>query len=179
MQQKKAAKQASKQTPDQALIKAPDNMSIAVSAVVRPSPCLRLLQLAFCILAFGVGVLLALRQISCSWPLTGAGLSLLVALTLSFSLLKNSNSHRIDISGVGQIRLTVYQLMPGGVCADGTLVTLMPGSTLWPGLLLLHLRAENGVMVALPVLPDSVSAGLFRPLSVACRTIAARSGDLT
>jgi toxin CptA len=55
----------------------------------------------------------------------------------------------------------------------------MPGSTLWPGLLLLHLRAEDGVMVVLPVLPDSVSAGLFRPLSVACRTIAARSGDLT
>jgi hypothetical protein len=154
-------------------------MSIAVAAVVRPSPCLRLLQLAFCTLALGFGALLALRQLSCSWPLTGACLSLLVALTLSFSLLKNSNSHRIDISGVGLIRLTVYQLMPGGVCADGTLVTLMPGSTLWPGLLLLHLRDENGVMVVLPVLPDSVSAGSFRPLSVACRTIAARSGDLT
>lgn len=154
-------------------------MSIAVSAVVRPSPCLRLLQAVFCILALGFGALLALRQFTYSWPLAGACLSSLAALTLSFSLLKNRNSHRIDISGVGQIRLTVYQLMPGSVRADGTLVTLMPGSTLWPGLLLLHLRTETGIIVVLPVLSDSVGPGVFRPLSVACRTIAARSGDLT
>jgi toxin CptA len=155
-------------------------MSIAVSAVVRPSLCLRLSLAAFCVFALGFSLMLALRQHAYSWPLAGAGASLLAALAWSFSLLDNRNPHRIDISGVGQIRLTVYQLMPaGGVCADGTLVTLTAGSTLWPGLLLLHLRAEDGAVVVLPVLPDSVGAGLFRPLSVACRTIAARNDDLT
>jgi toxin CptA len=155
-------------------------MSIAVSALVRPSPCLRLSLAAFCVLAFGFSLMLVMRQHAYSWPLTGAGASLSIALILSFTLLKNRNSHRIDISGVGQIRLTVYQLMPaGGVCADGILVTLTAGSTLWPGLLLLHLCAEDGDVVVLPILPDSVGAGLFRPLSVACRTIAARNDGLT
>lgn len=157
-------------------------MSIAVSAVVRPSRCLRLSLAAFCGLALGFSLMLVLHRHAYSWPLAGAGASLLAALALSFSLFKNRNPHRIDISGVGQIRLTVYQLMPGGgVCAGGmpTLVTLTAGSTLWPGLLLLHLRAEDGAVVVLPVLPDSVGAGLFRPLSVGCRTIAARNDDLT
>jgi toxin CptA len=154
-------------------------MSIAVSAIVRPSPCLRLLLLAFSMLAIGFGSLLLLRQHAYSWPLSGALISLLTGSILSFFLLKNRNSHRIDISGVGQIRLTVYQLMPGGVRADGTLVTLLAGSTLWPGLLLLRLCTEDGAVVVLPILFDSVGAGLFRPLSVACRTIAARSGELT
>jgi toxin CptA len=154
-------------------------MSIAVSAIVRPSLCLRLLLAAFSIVAIGSGSMLLLRQHAYSWSLLGALLSLLAALILLFFLLKNRNSHRIDISGVGQIRLTVYQVMPGGVRADGTLVTLMAGSTLWPGLLLLRLCAEDGALVVLPVLFDSVGAGLFRPLSVACRTIAARGGDLT
>jgi toxin CptA len=154
-------------------------MSIAVSAIVRPSLCLRLSLAAFSILAIGFSSMLLLRQHAYSWPLPGALVSLLAALILSFSLLKNRNPHRLDISGVGQIRLTVYQLMPGGVRADGTLVTLLAGSTLWPGLLLLRLRTEDGGVVVLPVLFDSVGAGLFRPLSVACRTIAARSGELT
>jgi toxin CptA len=154
-------------------------MSIAVSAIVRPSLCLRLSLAAFSMFSIGFGSLLLLRQHVYSWPLFGALVSLLAALILSFSLLKNRNPHRLDISGVGQIRLTVYQLMPGGVRADGTLVTLLAGSTLWPGLLLLRLRTEDGGVVVLPVLFDSVGAGLFRPLSVACRTIAARSGELT
>jgi toxin CptA len=154
-------------------------MSIAVSAIVRPSLCLRLSLAAFAILAIGFGSMLVLRQQAYSWPLFGACASLLAASSLSFFLLENGNPHQIDISGVGQIRLTVYQLMPGGVRADGSLVTLMAGSTLWPGLLVLRLRAADGAVVVLPVLFDSVGAGLFRPLSVACRSIAARSGDLT
>ena len=155
-------------------------MSIAVSVVVGPSPGLRLSLAALCTLALGFSLMLALRQHAYSWPLAGASISLSAGLASSFSLLKNRNSHRIDISGVGQIRLTVYQVMPeGGVCADGILVTLMAGSTLWPDLLLLHLRAGDGAVVVLPVLPDSVGAELFRPLSVACRTIAARNDSLT
>ena len=153
-------------------------MSIAVSAIVRPSLCLRLSLAAFAMFAICFGSMLLLCQQSYSWPLVGALGSLLAAPSLSFFLLKKRDLHRIDISGVGQIRLTVYQLMPGGVRADGTVVTLMAGSTLWPGLLLLLLSTEDGAMVVLPVLFDSVGAGLFRPLSVACRTIAARSGEL-
>jgi toxin CptA len=53
-------------------------------------------------------------------------------------------------------------------------VQLLPGSTVWPGLMLLRLRDEDGVACALMLLPDSVEAGQFRRLSVAIRDVASR-----
>jgi toxin CptA len=46
-------------------------------------------------------------------------------------------------------------------------VALLPGSTLWPQLLLLRLGTEEGAVLLLPVLRDSVSPGVFRALAVA------------
>ena len=157
-------------------------MSIAVTAVVRPSLCLRLLMAGFGALALGSGLLIYIHQQAFSWPLTGAGASIMAGLILFYSLCKNRNTHRIDISGVGQIRLTVYPYRRGAGMRDcdmhtsdnPTVVELMAGSTLWPGLLLLRLRAEDGTVSVIPVFTDSVGAVLFRPLCVACRAIAAR-----
>ncbi|HAT31836.1 MAG TPA: hypothetical protein DCW29_13565 [Janthinobacterium sp.] len=91
---------------------------------------------------------------------------------------ENRKARRIDISGVGQIRLTVYQHMDGvDANGEGFAVSLMAGSTLWPGLLLLRLRREDGVDgadVALALWPGGAA---FRPLAVACRAIAARQGE--
>ncbi len=83
------------------------------------------------------------------------------------------NVRRIDISGLGQLRLTVQQgLGPQG--ARAAVVRLLPGSTVWPGLLLLRLRGEDGRLWALVLLPDSVEPGQFRRLAVAIRDVASR-----
>ena len=80
----------------------------------------------------------------------------------------------IDISGLGEIRLTVQQSM-GSAQARTIRVQLMPGSTLWPRCLLLLLRPEQGGPVrVLPVLPDSIAPDQFRALAVALRAIAGR-----
>ena len=155
-------------------------MSIAVSAVVRPSPCLRRLQAAFAALSGGAALGLV-SSAHFAWPFAGAGLTVLAALFLLCLRAKNGDLHRVDISGIGQIRLTVYQDMGfDGVAStleqDGsTVVALMPGSTLWPNLLLLRLRAADGNVTSLLIWPDSVAQALFRPLLVACRIIAARA----
>jgi hypothetical protein len=90
---------------------------------------------------------------------------------------QHRNGWRIDISGVGQIRLTVYQARrDAGAVAES--VTLMAGSTLWPGLLLLRLLAADGAVHVLLIWPGNVARQAFRPLSLACRAIAARDGGL-
>ena len=158
-------------------------MSIAVSALVRPSIFLRTTQAGFGLLAFAAAAFVASGAGGVFfWPGAGAGATAAAGLLLAFSAFKNRNALRIDISGVGQIRLTVYQVMRGGALraeggdgAQGAPVSLMAGSTLWPGLLLLRLRAGDGRVTVVPVWPDSVAAALFRPLAVACRTIAART----
>lgn len=86
-------------------------------------------------------------------------------------------TYRIDISGSGQIRLFPQQTShadknPGHV---GTLVSLLPHSTLWPHFLLLRLRAEDGQVHVLPILPDCVSPDSMRAVAVACRWITAHN----
>ncbi|MFD2272258.1 flagellar hook-length control protein [Undibacterium arcticum] len=88
---------------------------------------------------------------------------------------------RIDISGIGQIRLTDDKALADISAsasidaAHGELVSLMPGSTLWPMLLLLSLKHEDGRTWVVPVLRDNVASDAFRRLSVACCWIAAHN----
>jgi toxin CptA len=53
-------------------------------------------------------------------------------------------------------------------------VQLLSGSTLWPWLLALRVRACDGAVRHVLIAPDSVARGQFRPLAVALRTLAAR-----
>jgi toxin CptA len=57
----------------------------------------------------------------------------------------------------------------------GAAVVLLPGTTIWPYLLLLRLRSDDGDITLLPVLRDSVAPGAFRALAVALAAIGARS----
>ena len=97
---------------------------------------------------------------------------------------------RIDISGGGQVRLTVYQCQ-GLTARDqtGRAVRLLPGSTVWNALMLLRLE-EMEVPAAggrqpparprvhwLAVLPDGAARDVRRGLAVAVRSIAARTPD--
>lgn len=149
-------------------------MSIAVSAVIVPSRVLRSAQVGFIAVNLGAAAALASGLAGpFRLPSVSAGACLLAALVLAASLARRRKVRRIDISGLGQLRVTVQQ----GVSLDDTrtdVAQLLRGSTVWPGLLLLRLRRADGSVGALALLPDSVERGQFRRLSVAIRAIAAR-----
>lgn len=150
-------------------------MSIAVSAVIIPSRLLRRALLCYGLANLGAGVALGAGWARPFWlPWACAGCCLLAGVLVLRSLAHGPKVSRIDISGLGQLRLTVQQGI-GSSDAPADLVQLLPGSTVWPGLLLLRLRGEDGVLVALALLPDSVESGQFRRLSVAIRDIASRT----
>ncbi|CDG82263.1 hypothetical protein [Janthinobacterium agaricidamnosum] len=150
-------------------------MSIAVSAVVRPSVCLRLLQACFAVGGLAAGAVLAAGGDAHAWRWPGAAASIAGGGFLLFFLRQHIKPQRLDISGVGSMRLAVY-LEAGG--DDGRTVELQAGSTLWPGLLLLRLRGEAGRIGVLPVWPGQACCTDFRGLAVACRAIAGRGADI-
>jgi hypothetical protein len=121
-------------------------MSIAASVAVRPSPCLRALRAGLAASVLAVG----------AW----SGQPLLAAATLA-RLRRDANCSRIDISGVGEIRLTVYQ--------QQYRARLLDGCTVWPAALLLHAELEDGRRLWLALLPDSVAGGDWRRLQAAIR----------
>lgn len=53
----------------------------------------------------------------------------------------------------------------------GAPMALLAGATVWPCCMLLRLRAEDGALQSLLLLPDSVGAGNYRALAVAVRAL--------
>ena len=164
-------------------------MSIAVAAVIRTPVCLRLLQavlglcavLAACPLS-GAWRVAALSEpgpgqlvggYALGWP--GALPSATGGVFLLALLRKRRKPQVLDISPVGQLRLGVY-LEHGGAPLVPPVLRLLPGSTLWPSLLVLCLIDAAGRRTQVLVQRGSACTA-FRPLAVACRAIAARSGD--
>lgn len=162
-------------------------MSIAVSAVVRPSKLLRLLIGILVVLAIvSIGSVTVLARLSSmtSIVLIAAFAGILHLAIVRANWLKKSL--HIDISGNGQI--TVEEDIP--VCRAeaaapvrrtpdaGKAFRLMPDSTIWPHLLLLRLRAEDHTIRNLLVLPDCMDEASFRALSVACRWIGTRNDPM-
>jgi hypothetical protein len=90
-------------------------------------------------------------------------------------------THHIDISGNGRIRLAETTPLAAGASSslshgtnmNGDQARLLPSSTIWPFLLLLNLQTEDGRVINIPILPDSIDRGTFKAFSVACRWIAA------
>jgi hypothetical protein len=88
---------------------------------------------------------------------------------------------RIDISGIGQIRLREYIEVDrvSDERQDITAISeeeyqMKEGSTLWSNLLFLQLVSSAGQTRNLRIFPDSVTSDEFRALYIACRWIAAR-----
>ena len=121
-------------------------MSIAASVAVRASPCLRVLRAGF------VASVLAVAAWS-GW--------LLPAAALLAGLRRDVNCSHIDISGVGVLRLTVYQ--------QQYRARLLRDCTLWPCALLLHAELDDGRRLWLVLLPDCVADGAWRCLQAAVR----------
>jgi hypothetical protein len=156
------------------------SMSIAMCVIVRPSRTHHLLLgtygLALLAAALAVGL-----AASGSYP-GGPWLALLPALA-GASLLRVGlgpvKTHRIDISGTGEIRLTVQQGLgmrrrfgPAPVGAPAVAVVLLPGSVVWPPLILLRLRAPGSRAAAVvPVWRDSIAPEEWRTLAVAIHAI--------
>lgn len=102
-----------------------------------------------------------------------------------FKASRHRKTFHIDISGIGQIRLTQYsgvsafheksRLALDGISGD--VVHLSPDSVLWPQFLLLRVKSGQGAVSSIPVLPDSISGPGFAELSVACRYLAARNAS--
>jgi hypothetical protein len=152
-------------------------MSIAVSAVVKPSRLLRMALSGYALACACAAVLLLFGDPGrFHFPALLGAACLLAALAAGRAAARRATTRLIDISGLGEIRLTVQQSM--GVAAPRKPVLLWPGSTLWPRVLLLLLRdADNGALTVLPILPDSLSHEQFRKIGVALRAIARRDNQ--
>ncbi len=153
-------------------------MSIVASAVIRPSRTLRA-----ALASYGATCALAALALAHSARFHGAPLLALacgaVALCLWCSALETGNARRIDISGPGEIRLSVQQSL-GAATTSGEALQLLPGSTLWPSLLILLLReATSGAVTVVVILPDSVAAGQFRTIAVSVTSIARRDNKFS
>jgi toxin CptA len=147
-------------------------MSIAVSAVIRPSRRLRRLHALLCVLVLAAAAAFHRPVPRC--------LMVVAVFVSTCRRGRGVNAVRLDISGVGGIRLAVYQNVEqardgpaAGPVDAGHEVQLLPGSTLWPALLLLRLRGGDGTVFWLPVLPDSVAPDVMRRVALAMRAIAA------
>lgn len=161
-------------------------MSIAVSAVVKPSRLLLTLVGSICLgIVFIAGAVGSGRVGDLpTWArCMAAGGCALAAVFVFCRAVMHRKTYHVDISGAGQVRLKEYspsntalsRQNPRGKSGVGELVGLMPTSTLWSALLLLHLKHEDQQTSVLTIFPDSVSAESFRALSVACRWIAAHN----
>jgi len=153
-------------------------MSIAVSAVVTPSRLLRLALFAYAAACCGAAAALLRASERFHFPWWLAGLCVLAAAVAVRATVPAATTRRIDISGLGQLRVTVQQSMGG--TAPRALMQLLPGSTVWPNALLLLLRdAGSGQTSVLMILPDSLPPEQFRKLGVSLRAIARRDKEFS
>lgn len=150
-------------------------MSIAVSAVIKPSRLLRVALAAYAAASAGAAMALAFELGGrFHFPLLLAAACAAVAVLAGRAAMDAETTRGIDISGLGQIRLTVQHSMGTGQGARD-LVRLLPGSTVWPHLLLLLLKdADSGALTMLTILPDSVAPEQFRKIAVSISAIARR-----
>jgi toxin CptA len=157
--------------------------TIAVSATVKPSRRLLAMTIVMCLIAAYIAYFISSSESirlpsSFRIPLS---LACAAAVFLAFfSTAHHRKTFRLDISGIGIIRLMEYREGPLGqeTSGRGQVMQLLPDSSLWPGCLILRLRDEHQKVVTLLILKDSLSAPSYRAVSVACRWIAEQNGRL-
>ena len=161
-------------------------MSIAVSAIIRPSRLMQAVVMLFSAVLFATAVLLRLRL---TGKLPDLSLDVLTLICVGaccavfFIAIARKKSYRLDVSGNGQIRLSEYKPTTAASSTDrrahfdgsGEVVQLLRDSTLWPMMLLLRLQSHTGRVTIVPVFPDSTERRAFRAVCVACHWIAAQN----
>lgn len=163
-------------------------MSIAVSAIVRPSRLLFAILGAMSVLVVVIGGAIGIGMVGNLMGILRFALSACI-IFLAFFGFYHGICHRkpihIDISATGVVRLAEATLKRS--CADtkwphvennDETVCLLKRSTIWSCLLLLRLQSDSGKITVLLILPDSVSQNSFRALTVACRWVAAHTNQI-
>jgi hypothetical protein len=157
-------------------------MPIAVSVIVRPSRVHRRLLLgaglSLVAAALAVGVFASARFHAASFQAAALAAA---AAVLMHAGSGRAKTHRVDISGTGELVLTVQQELrersvprSAGAAEGPAGVALLPGSVVWPPLMLLRLQAPGAAgqgfrVHVLPVWRDSVEPQAWRALAVAVR----------
>ncbi len=161
-------------------------MSIALSATIRPSRLLAGFQFVMAAVLLSTSFWLLQSADSFGFSLSLPRVLAILCAIASFALivqpLRRRTALRIDVTGLGQIRLveTLPDAEAGSTAwsdAVGEVVQLRQGSTLWSSLMVLRLQSVSGRLTNLILLPDSLSDDAFRALSVACRWIAASQAN--
>ncbi|MFZ6844932.1 protein YgfX [Undibacterium sp. RuTC16W] len=146
-------------------------MSIAISVRILPS---RGLLLASCSMLF-------IAMVTAAYSVFILPLNIILQFVLLFVLsalmvsrfillIKRRSAYSLDIAASGRMILRKF---PGnGEDAPAMVVRLCRETTLWPHVMMLHLRPEQGIVQIVPVLRDSVDASAWRALSVALRWLA-------
>ena len=153
-------------------------MSIAVSVIVGPSRIHRLLLggcgLAQAGAALAVGMFAPLRFPAAPW------LALMLAGTAAIlmrSAARRPKTHRIDISGTGELRVTVQQDVRVAGAPAVVPTGLLAGSVVWPMLVVLRHGTPGAPAGVVPVWRDSVDAAAWRALAVALAAIGRRGSE--
>ena len=158
-------------------------MSIAVSALVRPSRALRILTLLAGLAQLAAGCALALGAPAGyrGAPLFALAPALAGTMLLACAV-RRPKPHRIDISGTGELRVTVQQGVgaPGPGAAQAAV--LLPGSAVWPVLMVLRCGLPAGPQgrartLVVHVWRDGVDAGSWRALAVALAVVGQHAGS--
>ena len=160
-------------------------MSIAVSAVVRPSRIVLCLTLGMSAGSAAIGILLASNVVCSMLPsvrLLLAAACVFAGVLVACQILRKRCAQRIEISGNGQIRVLPCLASPSNNHASSEqignadcLQNLLPSSTLWSHVMILNLGSNEGTKKTLLILPDTLPPTSFRALSVACHWIAAHN----
>lgn len=152
--------------------------SIAVAATVRPSR-----SMAALVLIMGVVLLIAAavlqHEAASPFHQVLAFICAIAGGALSLFPLLAQKSFRIDVTGIGQIRLVDTSRVadagpPNQADSSGEVVQLLGDSTFWSSLMVLRLQSGSGRVTVLTIFPDSMDCRAFHALSVACRWVAAR-----
>jgi hypothetical protein len=152
-------------------------MSIAVSALVRPSVWLVALAMMMAIVLLTAGALLE-RTADEPWHHALALACVIASVAVVLFPLRRRKAFRIDVTGVGQIRIADTSSTAATECLEssldgGEVVQLLRSSTYWSSLMVLRLQSDAGRITNLIIFPDSMDSHAFRALSTACRWIAA------
>lgn len=165
-------------------------MSIAVSAAVYPSKILFGLIIGMCATLILVAGLIGFGIVGETPPVARVGLAVICCcvalLAYSRARIQRKTGCMIHVSGIGQIRLWWAKNLDQNHAAEqmrlcvgetGELVQLLPTSTLWTKVMILHFRHADGRTSFLPILPDALidinrkieSNAIYSALLVACR----------
>lgn len=158
------------------------SMSIAVSAIIRPSRILSgfILGMAGLFILISVAVFTGQLGEFAGYGTEIVGITnLCMALFLLFIYFREQKTFQIDISGIGKIRIReikearkVYLSEADDINQSREEFHIIKGSTVWPSVLFLWLESNSGSKIMIRVFSDSVKKDEFRALYVACRWIA-------